>query len=182
MVDAMAVLQSMKTTATMCTLADLKEAFVRRIENMITGFNEGRIIFDRYLEQSLKNKTRQKRTVTSTEYEVHPEMKLSMSLQDLLSSSKTKTSLTAYLSESLLAHFHNSATCSIIVTYDTKIKGRDFEEVHTHEEADTPIPNQPKCRGFIVLHSFSGAERVGKLLGSLRRLGPKLTWPLLNII
>ena len=47
---------------------------------MLTGFNEGRIIFVPYLEQSSKNETRQKRVVTSTEYEVHPEMKLSMSL------------------------------------------------------------------------------------------------------
>ena len=141
-VDAMAVLQNMKKTATMRTLADLKEAFVRRIENMLTGFNEGRIIFDLYLEQSMKYKTRQKRGVTSTEYEVHPEMKLSMPLKELLSSSKTKSSLTAYLAESLLAHFHNSATCSAIVAYYTKIKGRDFEEAYTYNEADTLIPNQ----------------------------------------
>ena len=52
----MAVLQSMKKTAIMRTLADFKEAFVRRIENTLTGFNEGGIIFDRYLEQSLNNK------------------------------------------------------------------------------------------------------------------------------
>ena len=77
---------------------------------MLTGFNEGRIIFDRYLEQSLNNKMRQKRAVTSTEYKVNPETKLSMSLKQLLSSSKTKSGLTAYLAESLLAHFHNSAT------------------------------------------------------------------------
>ena len=40
-VNSMAVLQSstMKKTATMCTLADLKEAFVQHIENMITGNN-----------------------------------------------------------------------------------------------------------------------------------------------
>ena len=105
---------------------------------MLTGLNEGRILFNRYLEQSLKNKTRQKRLMTSTEYEVHPEMKLSMSLKELLSSSKAKSSLTAYLTESLLAYFHNISTCSAIVAYDTEIKGRDFEEVHTHEEADTP--------------------------------------------
>ena len=92
-VDAMVVLQSMKKTPTIRTLADLKEAFVRRIENMLNGFNEGRIIFDRYLDQSLKNKTRQKKAVTSTEYEIHPEMKLSMSLKELLSSSKTKKQL-----------------------------------------------------------------------------------------
>ena len=40
-VDVMAVLQSMKKTATMCTLADLRETFVRRIGNRLTGFNEG---------------------------------------------------------------------------------------------------------------------------------------------
>ena len=87
-VDAMAVLQSLKKTGTMRTLADLKEAFVRRTENILTGFNESRIILDRYLEQSLKNKTRQNRAVTSTEYDVHPEMKRSMSLKELLTSSK----------------------------------------------------------------------------------------------
>ena len=105
-VDAMSVLQStcIRKTATMCTTADLKEAFVRCIENMLTGFNEGKIIFHRYLEQSLKNKTRQKRLVTFTEYEVHPEMKRSMSLKELLSSSKAKSSLTACLTESLRLH------------------------------------------------------------------------------
>ena len=122
--DAVAVLQSMKKTAT------------QRTENMLTSFNEGRIIFDRYLDQSLKNKTRQKRAVISTEYEVHPEIKLSLSLKELLSSSKTKSSLTAYIAESLLAHFHNCATSSVIVAYDTNINGRDFKDVHTL------IPNQ----------------------------------------
>ena len=72
----------------------------------------------------------------------HTHLLFSMSLKELLSSSKTKSSLTAYLAESLLAHFRNSATCSVIEAYDTKIKGRDFEEVHTHEEADTLISNQ----------------------------------------
>ena len=62
----MAVLQSMNKTSTMRTLADLKEAFVQHIENMLTGFNEGMVISDHYLEQPLKNKM----AVTSTEYEV----------------------------------------------------------------------------------------------------------------
>ena len=39
-VDAMAELQSMKKTPTMRTLADLKETFVERIENMLNGFHE----------------------------------------------------------------------------------------------------------------------------------------------
>ena len=80
--------------------------------------------------------------MASTEYEVHTKMKLSMSPKELLFSSMTKISLTAYLAEIWHAHFHNSATCSLIVAYDTKIKGRTFEEVHNHEEVDTLILNQ----------------------------------------
>ena len=107
---------------------------------MLTGFNEGRIIIDRYLEQSLKNKMRQKRAVTSTEYKVHPKMKLfSMPLQELLSSSKTKAAC-QHIFIFQRARLHISKTM-LVVAYYTKIRGRDFEEVHTHEEADTLIPN-----------------------------------------
>ena len=36
------------------------------------GHNEV-VVFDRYLDQSLKNKTGKKRQITSTEYDIHPE-------------------------------------------------------------------------------------------------------------
>ena len=75
-VDAMAVLQSMKKMPTMKKVSDLKETFIKCMEWMMTGYNEGRVVFDRYLDQSLKNMTCQKRATTSTEFEIHPEMKL----------------------------------------------------------------------------------------------------------
>ena len=136
----MAVLQSMKKTSAMRKLADLKESYIRRTETMLAGFNEGRIVFDRHIDQSLKDKTRQKRAVTSTESEIHPEMKLSMFLKEMLSSSRTKSSLTSSLAQGLLQHFENSVTCNLIVVYDTKIRGRDF--VHSHEKADILIHHQ----------------------------------------
>ena len=52
-VDAMAVLQSMKKTPMMLKLSDLQEAFIKRIEFMMVGYSEGRVVFDRYQEQSL---------------------------------------------------------------------------------------------------------------------------------
>ena len=55
----MAVLQSMKKTSTTKKLSDLRDAFIKRIELMMTGYTEGRVVFDRYEEQSLKNKARQ---------------------------------------------------------------------------------------------------------------------------
>ena len=56
-VDAMAVLQSMKKTITMLTLSNLQHAYNKYIKEMMTGYDEGRVMFDFYMEQSLKNKT-----------------------------------------------------------------------------------------------------------------------------
>ena len=87
-VDAMAVLLSMKKTINIKKLSDLPEAFIQQIEHMMVGYNEGRVVFDRYLDQSLKNKTRQKRAKSSIEFQIHPEIKLTTSLKELLSASK----------------------------------------------------------------------------------------------
>ena len=101
-IDAMAVLQAMKKSSTIKKLSDLEEAFIKRIENMMTGYREGHVVFDRYVEQSLKNKTRQKRATTWTEYKVHHNMKLTMTIKELLSSSSTKSSLTVMFANALL--------------------------------------------------------------------------------
>ena len=68
-IDAMAVLQCMEKKNTIQTLSDLQDAFNEHIKNMVSGYDEVRVVFDRYMDQSLKNKTRQKRVATSVEYE-----------------------------------------------------------------------------------------------------------------
>ena len=52
-VDAMAVLQSMKKTPSMVQLCHLQEAFLKRISVMMEEYIEGRVVFDRYESQSL---------------------------------------------------------------------------------------------------------------------------------
>lgn len=141
-VDAMGVLQGMKKTPSMLKLSDLQDAFNKRIEKMMANYDEGRVVFDRYIDQSLKNKTRRKRAATSVEYEIHPEMKLTMSIKELLSASSTKKKLTCMLGQGLLEYFPRESSFLLVVVYDTVIKGHDFEEAHTHEEADTLIPHQ----------------------------------------
>ena len=74
----MAVLQCMKKKNTIQTLSDRQDAFNERIKNMVSGYDEVRVVFDRYMDQSLKNKTRQKSAATSVEYEIHSDMKLTM--------------------------------------------------------------------------------------------------------
>jgi len=48
-VDAMDVLQSIKKTPTMLKLSDLQDAFNKCIEKMMVGYDEGRVVFDRYM-------------------------------------------------------------------------------------------------------------------------------------
>jgi len=85
-IDAMAVLQGMKKTPTMLMIST---AFIKRIESMMIGYNEAHVVFDIYLDQSLKNTTRQKQAVSSIEFAIHPAMKLIMSLKEILSSAKS---------------------------------------------------------------------------------------------
>ena len=122
-VDVMGVLQSMKKTPIMLKLSDLQEAFNKRIEKMMAGYDEGRVVFDRYMDQSLKNKTRQKRATTSVEYEIHPEMKLTMSIKELLSASSTKKKLTCMLSLELLDYF--SRVISFLLSLSMMSLSRD---------------------------------------------------------
>ena len=48
-VDAMAVLQSIKKTHATKKLRDLRDAFIQRIDRMMNGYSEGRVVFDRYI-------------------------------------------------------------------------------------------------------------------------------------
>ena len=69
-------------------------------------------------------------------------MKLTMTIKELLSSSSTKSSLTAMFANALLTYFSSVSNFKLVVVYGTIIKGCYFEERHDHEEADTMIPRQ----------------------------------------
>ena len=109
---------------------------------MLINYKVGHVVFDRYMEKSLKNKTRQKRSKTETSFLVHKETKLTMILKELLSSSDTKKNLTAMLAEELLKIYSNQDDLTLYVIYDNKIKGKHNVEEHNHEEADTLIVHQ----------------------------------------
>ena len=58
-IEALAVVQCIKKTPIMTSIVHLKTAFNARIERMVSW--EVRVIFDRYVEVSLKQNTRKKR-------------------------------------------------------------------------------------------------------------------------
>ena len=59
----------------------------------------------------------------------------------MFSASSTKKKLTCELGQGLLEYFSKDSCFLLVVIYDTFIKGCDFVEAHTHEEADTLIPH-----------------------------------------
>lgn len=146
----MAIVQNLKKTPAMTTIKHLKGAFVKRIVCMMNDYTEGRVIFDRYLKGSLKEKTRAKRTrscnVVGIAYQVHDSMSIStMSLKELLSSNETKQGLTQHLAVALLESFHGKQQ-KLFVVYNNIAKVNIPHTIpnevreHNHEEADTLIP------------------------------------------
>ena len=82
---------------------------MKRIRHLTKGDAQGRIIFDQYLEVSLKNKSRAKRAqkISSLEFVVHDEMNIAkISLNELVANSKTKSQLTELLVQALLETFN----------------------------------------------------------------------------
>jgi hypothetical protein len=150
----MAELQAMKKLPGMQKLIHLKNAFINKIRYKASGFSEVRVLFDQYLNDSLKVKTREKRAVASAAqvgpgHDVHDEMSIAtISLKDLLASNETKKGLTEYLGKGLLAAFDEQ---KLVVSYGPVIASNyltvptDFSS-HSHEEADSQI-------GLHVIHS-----------------------------
>ena len=62
-VDAIAVLQSKEKIPAVQKLSHLQDAFIKCIQVIMVGYVEGQVIFDRYLDLFLKNKTSQERAV-----------------------------------------------------------------------------------------------------------------------
>ena len=154
-IDAMCIVQAMKKTPFMKKMSDMKKSFINSIKTRIHrgSYTEARVLFDQYLDNSLKDKTRAKRS-TATDcssvivgYDIHDEMSIkTIPLRDLLASSKTKGQLTRYFAEGLLQEFAGMTDIRMIVSYDTTISINqphvlpDNFSSHTHEEADTQIP------------------------------------------
>ena len=69
----------MKRTPSM-KLSDLVEALIKNVKRIMNGYKESkRVVFDSYLDQSLKKYDIKKSATISRELQVHPQMNLTMS-------------------------------------------------------------------------------------------------------
>ena len=88
----------------MTSIRHIKTACTARIERVVIEYMEVRVIFDRYVEVSLKENTRKKKVAyvaaTTAGHVVHDGMSINtISFKQLLSCTFTKYSLTCYLDQ-----------------------------------------------------------------------------------
>ena len=114
------------------------------------GFDQIRLVFDRYCKQSLKSRTRSKRTGGyQVRYKVTDTTDISnITLKEFLSHVETKQELTIYLSKMAKLKFESMSQTAAAagkkfeytLTYDRVSESNiaDYQlEAHDHEEADT---------------------------------------------
>ena len=132
---------------------EFASAYVEKVEKEAQGFDEVRVIFDRYIEESLKSGTRTGRTGGETvRYKISDDTVIEhLTIKQFLSDIKTKQDLTKYLRMKLYDVFQNVAfAVSYESTCISNISDIDARlEDHFQEQPDT-------C---IVLHSFDVTKR-----------------------
>ena len=169
-IDGMALVNAIqkKDETSIKTCQDFADAFIRRLDREAGTCSEVRLIFDRYLTSSLKEKTREKRTAgNKIKYRVSDSTNIAnVPLKQFLSHIDTKAELTTYLSEKALSHFQKKPNTRFVVVHDTVAESNfaDFSEdlkKHGHEEADT----------LIVLHALD-ASNSNRHVDSLHVFSP----------
>ena len=144
-VDGMAEVQSLDKPDWIKTCKDLAEHFMARLFVKYNNTQQIRLIFDRYGVLSLlKSATRSKRQGTPEPiyYHVMDSTHIAkVTLKKLLSHTKTKAELTAFLAQKVMERGEATGK-QVIVAWATECKATHKDVSHLqsdHEEADTKI-------------------------------------------
>ena len=130
-VDAMVQVQCIRKE-NIVTGKDYGNAFVSIINNLLTDCDEGRLIFDKYLDGSFKEVTRQKRSqhANPVRYRISDEMDFRrISMKSLLSHSSNKDNITHFLKHNILKSCETSPKRMITVC-GTKTESNNIHKVH----------------------------------------------------
>ena len=158
--DGMAIIQMLKPVSSLIkpTFRDLAHMFWTHILNKSEGISAVHVVFDRYLENSIKTQTREKRGDQSLlTANIQPHMKV-LDLKKLLASSKSKSQLTKFYTKYFCEQAHDFLTDAqsiyisggfddkaLQVTHDCV---RYIHELHSNqEEADTRMMLHVKHSG-----------------------------------
>ena len=145
-IDGMAVVNSLNKTSEIKTCKDVSNKFNDMFMRETADCDEIRVIFDRYVSNSLKGATRGKRCDgNATNYRVTDDTTNieGISMKSFLSHVETKHYLTEYLAKNLIAQFIQTKKHFVVVYHNISVSNiLDYNAnlaVDRHEEADTLI-------------------------------------------
>ena len=135
-IDGMAVVNSLNKTSEIKTCKGFSNKF-NEIMRETTDCDEIRVIFDRYVSNSLKGATRGKRCDgNATKYKVTDTTNIEgISMKSFLSHVETKHYLTVYLAKNVITQFIQTKKHFVVVYHNISISNI----LDQHEQADTPI-------------------------------------------
>lgn len=123
-IDAMCVVHMIVKTPEMTTAKHFAENFLQIIGNMGSAnrYDELRVVFDQYLQETLKETTRDKRIIKTVpiHYHVNDDTEIK-SIKSFLAHVSTKAELTEYLSNKLLWHYRGHKQ-KVLVMHHTKME------------------------------------------------------------
>ena len=139
------------------TMANMKDMYriIALLEYILSRYDETHLVFDTYRENSLKSLMRKKRTgkTQPVQFKINDSTYIgNTSMKLLLSHTKTKDELTAYLSEKAVQYAIERNKCLFVSWRETAKCSRAYsidELKSNHEEADTKI----------ILHSIFASRR-----------------------
>ena len=114
--DGMALVNKLVLTRDIKTCKDLKILFAEKLLMETDGAPEIRLVFNRYIESSLKERTREKRTAgKSTRYIITDSTSIvGVPLKQLLSDIQTKQDITVYFAEHIISILQNMGKSFVI--------------------------------------------------------------------
>ena len=140
----MAFVNSNQKTECVKTCKDLADVFLANLVQASHGYNEVRLVFDRYMQGSLKEQMREKHTGgNEIQYHVDDRTVLThIPLEQFLSHIQTKAELTTYLADKCLVYFSQHTETNFVVVSGTTAQSNHDRLApnlceHRHEVADT---------------------------------------------
>lgn len=159
LIDAMCVVQSFQVDKTIKCVADLAVKFVAKVHHMAIGYNEVRVLFDQYIEGSLKERTRDKRTKksVSVHYHVNDSTEIK-NVAQFLSHIQTKAELTVYLAKKLLVHYEYGEQKILVAYSNIMVGNRPLTDIVTMNQMQEGKHSLEEADHQIVLHSIDIAQ------------------------
>lgn len=153
-IDAMCIVNMVPKTPEMSNALHFAKKFVDIVADMSEPY-EVRVIFDQYLAGSLKETTRQKRTVNTTPVHYHVNDNTEIrNLKTFLSHVDTKAELTEYLSDKLISHYENKPKRVVVMHHTTMKANHSLSDIVSMPEMATGRHNLEEGDQLVLLNAF----------------------------